>query len=99
MNYRLLQPAELELTQAASWYEAQAAGLGLQFLDEFEAVMERVTQFPEAWTKISARHRRCLFRRFPFAVIFSHSGGKIRVAAIADLRRNPERTEKRMKET
>lgn len=99
MNYRLLQPAELELTQAASWYEAQAAGLGLQFLDEFEAVMERVTQFPESWTKISARHRRCLFRRFPFAVIFSQSGGKIRVAAVADLRRNPERTEKRMKET
>ena len=58
MNYRLLQPAELELAQAASWYEAQAAGLGLEFLDEFEAAMERVTQFPEAWTKVSARHRR-----------------------------------------
>jgi plasmid stabilization system protein ParE len=99
MNYRLLQPAELELAKAASWYEAQAAGLGLEFLDEFEAAMERVTQFPEAWTKVSARHRRCLFRRFPFAVIFSHSGNQIRVAAIADLRRNPERAEKRMKET
>jgi plasmid stabilization system protein ParE len=99
MNYRLLQPAELELAQAASWYEGQAAGLGLEFLDEFEAAMERVTQFPEAWTKVSARHRRCLFRRFPFAVIFSHSGGQIKVAAIADLRRNPERAEKRMKET
>jgi hypothetical protein len=48
MSYRLLSVAETELAEAAIWYEKQAAGLGHQFLDEFEATMERVARFPEA---------------------------------------------------
>lgn len=99
MNFRLLSVAERELAEAAGWYEEQARGLGQQFLDEFEATMERVIRFPDAWTPISTRHRRCLFRRFPFAVIYSRSGSDIRVSAVADLRRDPERMERRIDET
>ena len=99
MTYRLLSVAEAELAAAAAWYQDQAPGLGQEFLDEFESTMERVTRFPDAWTRISARHRRCLFRRFPFAVIYSQTGSMIRVAAVGDLRRDPERMERRIDET
>lgn len=100
MTYRLLSLAEAELAEAAAWYEQQASGLDQLLLDEFEATMERVLRFPEAWTQVSARHRRCIFRRFPFAVIYSGPESDIiRVAAVADLRRDPERMERRMDET
>ena len=62
MRYRLLSLADRELAEAAQWYEAQAAGLSQDFLDEFQAVMSRVMRFPEAWTRVGTRHRRCLFR-------------------------------------
>lgn len=57
MKYRLLSVAEMELSKAAEWYEARAADLGQEFLDEFEAVMDRVMAFPEAWRRIGERHR------------------------------------------
>ena len=73
MNYRLLSVAEAELAETAQWYESQAPNLGEEFLDEFEAVMDRVMRFPHTWMRVSERHRRCLFRRFPYAVLYSHT--------------------------
>jgi hypothetical protein len=99
MKYRLLSIADAELAEAAKWYEAQAPGLGQEFLDEFEAVMERILRFPDAWTRIGARHRRCLFRRFPYAVLYSQTGDEITVAGVIDLRSDPQHTEQRRKET
>jgi len=99
MRYRLLSLADRELAEAAQWYEAQAAGLGQDFLDEFQAVMSRVMRFPEAWTRIGARHRPCLFRRFPYAVLYSFTESEILVAGVIDLRRDPQRLEQRKEST
>lgn len=99
MKYRLLSIAEAELAAAAKWYEAQAPGLGMEFLAEFEAVMERIMRFPGAWTRIGARHRRCLFRRFPYAVLYSQTRDEIRVAGVIDLRSDPQPTDQRGEET
>ncbi len=73
MRYRLLSLADTELAEAAKWYKSQAPGLGLGSLDEFEAAMHRIMPFPEAWTGVGPRHRRCLFRKFPYAVLYSGS--------------------------
>jgi hypothetical protein len=95
MTYRLLAVAETELADASFWYEGQVSGLGREFLDEFESVMDRVLVFPEAWKPVGERHRRCLFRRFPFAVLYSRSGSEIIVAGVIDLRRDPQVMEDR----
>ena len=95
MKYRLLSIADAELAEAARWYEGQATGLGQEFLDEFESVMDRIMRFPEAWARIGPRHRRCLFRRFPYAVLYSQAETEIRVAGVIDLRRDPQQTEER----
>lgn len=99
MTYRLLSVAESELAAAAAWYEAQASGLGGEFLDEFAATMARIDQFPEAWMRVGVRHRRCLFRKFPYAVLYSIQGSTITVAAVIDLRRDPARTDRRREES
>lgn len=98
MTYRLLAVAEEELAAAATWYEAQATGLGGEFLDEFEAVMERILQSANAWKRVGTRHRRCLFQRFPYGVLYSITGTEIRVAGVIDLRRDPQRIEQRQKD-
>jgi hypothetical protein len=49
MRYRSLSLADRELAEAAPWYELQAAVLGQEFVDEFEAVMSRVMRFPKAY--------------------------------------------------
>jgi toxin ParE2 len=95
MTYRLLAVAEAELAEAVFWYEGQASGLGEEFLDEFESVMDRIVAFPEAWMRVGLRHRRCLFRRFPFAVLYNHSKEEIRVVGVIDLRRDPLRIQDR----
>lgn len=99
MTYRLLSVAENELAQTTLWYEQQSKGLGESFLDEFEAVMFRISRFPEAWKPIGTRHRRCLFRRFPYAVLYSLAGTEVIVAGVIDLRKDPEVAHQRRRET
>jgi hypothetical protein len=52
MKRLILRPrAELDVGDAASWYEDQKTGLGIRFLDELDHVLARVQlnafQFPE----------------------------------------------------
>jgi hypothetical protein len=68
MRYRLLSLADGELAEAAQWYEAQAAGLGQKFPDEFETVMSRVR------SEVSAR-RRCVEARLTWRVPSTQSAG------------------------
>lgn len=95
MTYRLLAVAETELADATFWYEEKVSGLGREFLDEFESALDRILVFPEAWKRVGRRHRRCLFRRFPFAVLYSRSESEIIVAGVIDLRRDPQVMEDR----
>ena len=99
MTYRLLSVAENELADTTLWYEKQSKGLGENFLDEFEAVMIRISKFPEAWNPVGSRHRRCLFRRFPYAVLYSLNGIEIIVAGVIDLRKDPQYIQHRRQET
>ncbi len=99
MNYRILSIASTDLSNAITFYENQSGGLGLEFLDEFESVMQRVLSCPQAWTAVSINQRRCLFRRFPFAVLYAKIEGEILVTAVIDLRVDPFRLQNRIHQT
>ena len=70
MSYRFLSPALLEVSQAAEFYEERVAGLGADFLDEVDAAIDRILQFPEAWGSLGRNYRRCSLRRFPYLIIY-----------------------------
>lgn len=99
MNFRLLTPATEDLARIAHYYDRQYSGLGREFLDEFDAVMSKVCIFPSAWKQIGARHRRCLFSRFPYAVLYTTSLESIVVSGVMDLRSDPERFLERIRRT
>ncbi len=87
---RILSIAAQDLANAIEYYETKSAGLGGDFLDEYERTISRICRFPEAWAPVSPNQRRCLMRRFPYAMM----GEEIIVTGVADLRMNPEKIRK-----
>jgi plasmid stabilization system protein ParE len=78
-----IQPrAEAEAERAAAWYEAQQPGLGIDFLLQLDAAIERVARAPLIYSPLHREARRVLLRRFPFAVYFVCEEAAIEVFAI-----------------
>jgi plasmid stabilization system protein ParE len=77
-----IQPsAEAEADEAAAWYEVQQPGLGIEFLLELDAAIERAAETPVAYGQIHREVRRVLVRRFPYAVYFLFEGELVEVFA------------------
>ena len=96
MTYRFLSPAQQDLAEAVEYYERAVPGLGLAFLEEIERTVNRILLFPEAWTKVSERHRRCRTRRFPYGLLYTVEQDVIIVTAVMNLRRHPDTWKKRL---
>jgi len=90
MTVEFLQTADREFFDAISYYNTQAEGLGFEFAAEISRTLNRIVEFPDAWTLLSARSRRCRTSRFPYGVIYQIRGSVILVAAIQNLHRHPD---------
>jgi len=64
MKIEFLEAAQAELDDAFEWYEAQQKNLGVQFINEFEAAIKRISTYPKAYVLIGNEVRRCLIKRF-----------------------------------
>jgi plasmid stabilization system protein ParE len=90
-KYRFTSAGLSELREATLYYEQQEKGLGLKFLDEIDAALDRVRRFPYAWHPVSARSRRGRTHRFPFGLLYQVRSDEILITAVMDLRRDPRR--------
>jgi plasmid stabilization system protein ParE len=90
MKVEFLEAAQTELDQAFEWYETQQKELGVQFLNEFDSAIRRITTYPEAYTLIDKDIRRCLVKRFPYGILYDIGVDKIIVIAVAHLHRKPD---------
>jgi len=61
--------AEIELIQAAQYYESRVATLGVQFLDEADRGVAVIVDAPEL-ANDRGRRRRYLMPRFPYATYY-----------------------------
>ncbi len=84
-----LPAAEAELHEAAQFYEGRSGGLGHDFLDEVERVIESIVEQPYSGVRISRNIRRRILRRFPFGVLYAVEPDGILVVAVMHLRRRP----------
>jgi plasmid stabilization system protein ParE len=84
VKHRLLvrKQAELELHQAAIWYERQNAGLGAELLDEIRETLQLIREQPESFPIDYRYARRALSGRFPYAVHFVVKDDLISVIAV-----------------
>ncbi len=87
---RFLRPAELELLDAAQYYELQATGLGTEFLDKIDAAIEDIRKHPDRWPILKTNIRRRLVHRFPYALLYRVDSDEIIIQATMHLRRRPD---------
>ena len=86
---RFLRPAEIELLDAARYYEIQAPGLGIDFLDKIAAAVEDIRAHPKRWLVIQFNIRRRLIQRFPYCILYRIDSDEIVILAIMHLHRHP----------
>jgi plasmid stabilization system protein ParE len=74
MSYRLIirNEAEIEITDAAVWYQNQQARLGDEFLAEIQIALERAASNPRQYPRFRRKPevRRALVGRFPYRIFF-----------------------------
>ncbi|HZS40810.1 MAG TPA: type II toxin-antitoxin system RelE/ParE family toxin [Polyangia bacterium] len=92
---RFDREAEEELLAAASWYDSQRPGLGVELLEAIDDAVARVAEAPTAFTPdenapAQLGVRRCSLRRFPYSVVFVELADEIRIVALAHKRRRPD---------
>lgn len=82
--------AEAEVDAAIAHYETQRAGLGREFLREFESAIDRIRGMPQAFAAIDEQGTRKLrFRRFPYTVYYVELKDAVWIAAVAHQKRRP----------
>ena len=84
-----LAPAEQEMLDAARFYEIQAQGLGIDFLDKIDSAVQDIKENPERWVVIRFDIRRRLIHRFPYSVLYRIEDEEIIILAVMHLQRRP----------
>jgi plasmid stabilization system protein ParE len=87
---RFLLPAELEMLDAARYYESQSPQLGVDFLEKVESAVRDVKQNPERWPVIRLDIRRRLVHRFPYGILYRVAPDEIVIVAVMHLHRRPD---------
>ena len=94
MKYRFHPLAVEELTDSIDYYEDKSLGLGFEFSKEIYSTIQRILQFPKAWSKISQNCRRCITQRFPYGVIYQVKEDEIIIVSIMQLNKKPKSWDK-----
>jgi toxin ParE1/3/4 len=81
--------AELELNDAAQYYNSESPGLGSTFLEIIQAATSKIGEFPESGHILQGQVRRYLVRGFPYGLLYSGDADEIRILAVMNLKRRP----------
>ncbi len=101
MKVRWQNAAKEELIHVAEWYEDRQAGLGQEFLDEVDHLVEMLHQNVERFPRYEATPirrdvRRASLKRFPHQVLFELTANQVWFVAIAHPSRRPQYWTKRL---
>jgi plasmid stabilization system protein ParE len=98
VKHRILfrSEVEVEITEAAEWYEARGRGLGADLVRAFDAELSSIDRNPLRYRRIHGEARRAPLRRFPYGIIYTVTGDEILVVACIHVRRDPESWQRRL---
>lgn len=89
MRSRFLLLAEIEMINAAKFYEGQAHRLGVDFLANVQLGVKDIESNPLRWPFYRRNIRRKLVNRFPYAVLYRVDPKIVVIVAVMHLHRNP----------
>jgi plasmid stabilization system protein ParE len=75
---------------------ASGQGLGSDFLDQLDYLLERIASAPFQFPEIHPNIRRGLLKRFPYSVYFSADEEQVEIIAVLHQRRHPDTWRGRM---
>ena len=81
--------AELELIEAAAYYELQVPGLGERFEAEVRRATDLLLEHPEIGQSVDPDLRRFVLPRFPFTLLYSATSESLRIEVVAHQTRLP----------
>lgn len=84
MNYKIVvrPSAAQEIFDAVDWYEAQQAHLGVDFLDELEAIYSLLLSNPYTFSYYIQPVRSAKIKRFLYLVTYGIEGNDIVIYSI-----------------
>jgi toxin ParE1/3/4 len=96
MKITPLPEAEMEMLEAARYYEGRRRDLGVRFLSAVDNAIRDIEKHPRRGPVIRRRFRRLRLADFPYGVVYSVRRSEIIVVAIMHLHRNPRYWMKRI---
>ncbi|WP_193214413.1 type II toxin-antitoxin system RelE/ParE family toxin [Luteolibacter marinus] len=82
--------AEVELVEAAKYYEFRVPSLGHEFLDAVDQAICGIQNDPERFRVVEADIRRQVLGRFPYSIFYRVLPGEIRILAFKHDARHPD---------
>ena len=87
---RILPEATAELQETVDYYEGEQPGLGVRFVNRFEAAVNQVHAEPAMYSPLGQGYRKYGLRPFPYAVIYRIEHDTIVIVAVMHQRRKPD---------
>ncbi len=81
--------AEIEINEAANFYDLKCPGLSKDFIDEIQKAINTIAEFPDATPIIKGKIRKKTLLKFPYSLFYSVRKDSIRILAIAHQKRRP----------
>jgi len=90
MSYQFHPAAAGEHLESIAFYESRLAGLGADYIAEFEATLVRVSAAPMSYPlDCPPDIHKAGLQRFPFNVLYRVVSGAVQILAVAHHRRRP----------
>lgn len=89
MTFEFHPGAEVELIEAAAYYERHVLGLGERFQSEIRRIVDLLVSQPQIGTPVDPDLRKFILTRFPFALYYSITADVLRIEAVAHHSRRP----------
>lgn len=87
--------ARCEFLDAVDWYDQEKPSLGLEFFNEVDSTLKKLSANPDAFSPFLFLTRRCLVQRFPYSIVYRSVDFVIWVMAVAHTSRRPGYWKKR----
>ena len=85
--HRLFQK---DLTAALRYYDEEGGSkLGDRFVEEVDAVVDRITGNPKRFHFVAEGIRRAPLRSFPYHILFEESGDRVKILILRHDKRHP----------
>jgi plasmid stabilization system protein ParE len=81
--------AREEFDEAYDWYEGQRPGLGEDFAEQVQRVLDRIVAMPQMHAVVLGEVRKAVVARFPYCVFYREESSCVRVLSVFHSSRDP----------